>query len=178
MSRHWNPREVRVAESPRGWRRRAARPPRRTFGAAELTLTLFGGLLLGLGYLQAGVAVPDVPSAAAEEVAAHASIDVIDGDTFRLDGVTIRIADIDTPEVDGRCDAERAVAASATRRLEALLGEGAFSLEAGGDGRDEDRYGRKLRIVTRGGRSLGDVLVEEGLARPWTGRRLPWCAQV
>jgi endonuclease YncB( thermonuclease family) len=43
-------------------------------------------------------------------------------------------------------------------------------------GRDEDRYGRKLRIVTRGGRSLGDVLVAEGLARTWTGRREPWCA--
>ena len=42
-------------------------------------------------------------------------------------------------------------------------------------GRDEDRYGRKLRIITRGGRSLGDVLVAEGLARTWTGRREPWC---
>jgi len=29
-------------------------------------------------------------------------------------------------------------------------------------GRDEDRYGRKLRVVVRNGRSLGDQLVSEG----------------
>ena len=34
-------------------------------------------------------------------------------------------------------------------------------------GRDEDRYGRKLRVVVRNGRSLGDQLVSEGLARTW-----------
>ena len=43
------------------------------------------------------------------------------------------------------------------------------------DGRATDRYGRQLRVVTRGGRSLGDVLVAEGLARPWEGSRRPWC---
>ena len=31
------------------------------------------------------------------------------------------------------------------------------------------------RVVTRDGRSLGDRLVAEGLARTWTGRRQPWC---
>ena len=62
-----------------------------------------------------------------------------------------------------------------TRRMEALLSAGPFELHPPPGGCDEDRYGRKLRIVTRGGRSLGDVLVEEGLARTWTGRRLPWC---
>ncbi|WP_394357150.1 hypothetical protein [Sphingopyxis indica] len=41
--------------------------------------------------------------------------------------------------------------------------------------RDSDRYGRKLRIVVRGGTSVGSVLVAEGLARPWEGRRRPWC---
>jgi endonuclease YncB( thermonuclease family) len=27
----------------------------------------------------------------------------------------------------------------------------------------------------RDGRSLGDQLVSEGLARTWSGRREPWC---
>lgn len=40
---------------------------------------------------------------------------------------------------------------------------------------DEDRYGRKLRVLVRRGRSLGDQLVAEGLARNWDGRRHPWC---
>lgn len=64
-------------------------------------------------------------------------------------------------------------AASATRRLQQLLGEGPFDLVAGR--RDTDRYGRKLRIVERDGRSIGAMLVDEGLARPWEGRRRPWC---
>jgi endonuclease YncB( thermonuclease family) len=41
--------------------------------------------------------------------------------------------------------------------------------------RDEDVYGRKLRIVERGGHSLGDTLVAEGLAHSWRGHRESWC---
>jgi len=100
---------------------------------------------------------------------------VIDGDTFDYGGTRIRIADIDTPEVRGRCAYETALAGRATQRMSALLAAGPFELQPLPSGRDEDRYGRKLRIVTRGGRSLGDVLVGEGLARTWTGRREPWC---
>jgi micrococcal nuclease len=102
-------------------------------------------------------------------------VNVIDGDTFETGGMRVRVADIDTPEVHGQCTHETALAARATRRMRALLAAGPFELNALGNGRDEDRYGRKLRIVTRGGRSLGDVLVAEGLARTWTGRREPWC---
>ena len=100
---------------------------------------------------------------------------VIDGDTFVHDGVRIRIADIDTPEIQGRCPSETALAAKAARRLRTLLAAGPFELHPLANGRDRDRYGRKLRIVTRGGRSIGDVLVAEGLARTWSGRREPWC---
>ncbi len=104
-----------------------------------------------------------------------AAVRVIDGDTFDHGGLRIRIADIDTPEVRGQCPHEIRLAARATQRLRALLAAGPFELHRLGNGRDEDRYGRKLRIVTRGGRSLGDVLVAEGLARTWTGRREGWC---
>lgn len=100
---------------------------------------------------------------------------VVDGDTIVLGGTRIRIADIDTPEThQARCASERALGQRATRRMQDLLNAGPFALESAG-GRDTDRYGRQLRIVTRGGQSLGDVLVSEGLARPWGGRREPWC---
>jgi endonuclease YncB( thermonuclease family) len=98
---------------------------------------------------------------------------VIDGDTFDYAGERIRIADIDTPELRGRCPEEGRLARAATERLKVLLGAGPFQLQR--LGRDQDRYGRKLRVVVRGGRSLGDTLVAEGLARTWTGRREPWC---
>jgi endonuclease YncB( thermonuclease family) len=109
------------------------------------------------------------------QIASPAAVRVIDGDTFDYDGMRVRIADIDTPEVNGRCAYETELAARATRRLDALLREGAFELYPAPDGRDEDPYGRKLRIVARGGRSIGDMLVTEGLARTWSGRRGPWC---
>jgi len=100
---------------------------------------------------------------------------VVDGDTFWLEGEKIRIADIDTPEIsEPKCDAEYQLGMKATHRLRDLLNEGAFEVRPIGN-RDEDRFGRKLRVVVRGGRSLGDQLVSEGLARTWTGRREPWC---
>lgn len=99
---------------------------------------------------------------------------VVDGDTFHFDGMKIRIADIDTPELKGRCDWEIDKAEQARDRLAELLSEGPFEVMPIGD-RDEDQYGRKLRVVTRGGSSLGDRLVSEGLARTWSGRREPWC---
>lgn len=99
---------------------------------------------------------------------------VIDGDTFRLDGQSIRVADIDTPETrDYGCAAEKALGDRATARMRQLLNAGPFELQP--YERDEDQYGRKLRIVTRDGRSLGQILVAEGLARTWEGARRPWC---
>jgi len=99
---------------------------------------------------------------------------VVDGDTFWSNGERIRIADIDAPETHpSRCAEEARLGGAATQRLLALLNQGPATLEIAD--RDTDRYGRKLRIVTRGDHSLGDQLVAEGLARPWTGRRQPWC---
>ena len=99
---------------------------------------------------------------------------VVDGDTFWFAGEKYRIADIDTPETHpARCPQEAALGDAATQRLQAWLNQGAFSLESAD--RDTDHYGRKLRIVTRGGASVGEALIGEGLARPWEGRRRPWC---
>lgn len=100
---------------------------------------------------------------------------IVDGDTLWNDGVKIRIADIDTPEISQpRCAAEKALGERATVRLMELVNAGPFQMQAW-QKHDEDRYGRKLRVLVRDGRSLGDVLVSEGLARTWTGRRQPWC---
>ena len=101
---------------------------------------------------------------------------VVDGDTFWMDGVKIRIADIDTPETHPpRCPDEARLGNAATDRLQALLNSGPFDLQQ--TRRDTDRYGRKLRIVARHGRSIGDTLIAEGLARPYAGGpRAGWCA--
>ncbi len=99
---------------------------------------------------------------------------VVDGDTFWVDGEKVRIADIDAPETHpSRCAEEDRLGRAATRRLQALLNAGPIELQA--VDRPYDRYGRRLAIVTRGGRSLGDMLVEEQLARPYGNGRRPWC---
>lgn len=101
---------------------------------------------------------------------------VVDGDTLWLEGAKIRLADINTPEVSQPgCASERALGEAATRRLIALLNAGPFTLERQGN-RDADRYGRLLRVAMRDGQSLGQVLVAEGLAETWQGRRSDWCA--
>ena len=99
---------------------------------------------------------------------------VVDGDTFWFRGDKIRIADIDAPEIVApRCRDERQVGELARDRLLVLLNAGAFSLSSGW--RDTDRYGRKLRTVERAGRSIGEMLVEDGLARRWGEPRRDWC---
>lgn len=100
---------------------------------------------------------------------------VVDGDTFWFASDKYRIADIDTPETHpARCAAEQRLGDAATRRLRALLSDGAFALQP--IDRDTDRYGRRLRIVTRDGVSIGDALIAEGLARPYVGGpRAGWC---
>jgi micrococcal nuclease len=100
---------------------------------------------------------------------------VVDGDTIWLDREKIRVADIDTPEThEPKCQAELELGLRARARLHALVNAGPFDARPIGN-RDADRYGRKLRVLVRDGRSLGDILVSEGLARTWTRRRQPWC---
>lgn len=99
---------------------------------------------------------------------------VVDGDTLYYKGTKIRIADIDTPETHPpRCAEEARLGSDATQRLRQLVNAGPFSLAS--IDRDEDPYGRKLRVVTRGGQSLGGVLVDEGLARWYGNGRRSWC---
>jgi hypothetical protein len=99
---------------------------------------------------------------------------VVDGDTIWLKGQKIRIADIDAPEThDYRCASEKELGDRTTRRLHDLLESGAITLQT--IDRDEDRYGRKLRIVLVNGESVGDTLVSEGLARYYGNGRRPWC---
>ena len=118
---------------------------------------------------------PDLEAARFARCGAAARVTcVVDGDTFWNRGARIRIADINTPEVSRpRCPREAALGARASARLQALLNQGAFTLET--VDRDRGGYGRLLRTVTRQGESVGAMLVREGLAEEWRGRRSGWC---
>jgi micrococcal nuclease len=62
----------------------------------------------------------------------------------------------------------------AGQRLIQILNSGTITVIKRGS-RDVDRYGRSLRVVQINGRSAGNLLVAEGLARPWSDQRRRWC---
>jgi endonuclease YncB( thermonuclease family) len=106
---------------------------------------------------------------------AMATYIVVDGDTIKAPyGVTYRLMGYDTPETRfARCDAERELGLAAKDRLEELLARGEVRvLESG----KLDKYGRTLAELTVNGRDVGDILIDEGLARPYQGgKRASWC---
>ncbi|MGV8939725.1 MAG: thermonuclease family protein [Allorhizobium sp.] len=100
---------------------------------------------------------------------------VVDGDTFWHHKTSIRIPGIEAPQTEqAKCQRERERGYAATLRLRDWLNAGAFDLAAL-KGADDGRAGRRLRVVSRNGRSIGDILVSEGLARPSGGGASPWC---
>ncbi|WP_417425324.1 thermonuclease family protein [Hoeflea sp.] len=148
---------------------------------------LLAGLLLALisyNLLQPSLALPSLGSVR-DAAQFHHSFSVcsgsarincvIDGDTIYLDGEKIRIADINTPEISRpACHRERTLANQAQIRLVQLLNAGPAELRRT-ETRDRDVYGRKLRSIYRNGRSLGDTLIDEGLAHRWRGYKQSWC---
>ena len=169
-----------------GWKQERGLRRRRSsarFGRNELAGTLLAGIVGGLAWTMLPAAT-SAPAPAAPVAAAATSFGfchrgggtncVVDGDTFWMAGEKIRIADIDTPQTHpARCPEEARLGAAATQRLQTLLNSGAVTLHS--IDRDTDRYGRKLRRVEVNGRGVGDMLVAEGLARPYRGRRMGWC---
>jgi micrococcal nuclease len=111
-------------------------------------------------------------------LAALASTTVTDGDSVRIDGRPHRLANIDAPELQhAQCDAERRLAMVAKRRLAELLASGTVEIVVGDPvtGRTFDKYNRILATITVDGHDVGQTLIEEGLARPWEGKRRSWC---
>lgn len=143
--------------------------------------------VLGCRPLDPGAPLPD-EGLRAETGARHPGyrvgpLRVIDGDTFEMEGETIRIANIDAPEMSprSRCLAEANLADVAKRQLDGLLGaswagtgSGVLpSVERSG----RDRYGRTLATVQAvDGKDIGEEMVAKGVAVRWTGRRANWCA--
>ena len=109
---------------------------------------------------------------------------IFDGDTFSaqvmLEGdiaitVRVRLINIDTPEMNGKCAAEITMAQSAKDLLATLIPRGTTV-----DLRNikDDKYlGRiNANVILPDGRDVGNILIDSGLARPYNGgKRKPWC---
>lgn len=101
--------------------------------------------------------------------ASASEVHVIDGDTLRVDGKTIRIFGIDAPEAGQSCRKPGGgtwqCGQAAIREMERAVAEGTVAC----DDRGLDVYGRTLGVCKVAGLDLGRLMVKEGLA--WAFRK-------
>ena len=103
------------------------------------------------------------------------NIFMIDGDTVDIEGERFRLVGYDTPETyKPKCGYERALGAEATQRARQLVREAGLVDLVILPGRD--KYDRGLARLYVHGSEIGEILISEGLARPYGGgRRSSWC---
>lgn len=91
----------------------------------------------------------------------------------------IRLAGIDTPESNGKCEQEKSLGKRATEALSSLLPVGAIVILTD-VGRDKFRNRVTSIIYTTRGDNVAEQLRGLGLAKPYTGRgpKPDWCANV
>ena len=105
---------------------------------------------------------------------------VIDGDTISMrcpDGfMRLRLAAIDTPELQADCwgEAWRAMAAKQHLRWAFLTAARIDLPEAG----EQDRFGRRLGLALVDGHSVGVQLIDAGLAVPYVPGDITWCDRI
>lgn len=93
---------------------------------------------------------------------------VVDGGTFWYGRRKIQIADIQAPKIkQAKCDNERKLGSLAKKRLWEILNAGDVQLA--------NVSGQDARVMVGQGRSIGDMLVSEGLARRQSGSQPGWC---
>ena len=109
---------------------------------------------------------------------------IIDGDTFSgtvmLDGdieisARVRIRNIDTPEIHGKCARESEMAARARDKLSELIPAG--TVVELSNIKDDKYLGRiDANVADARGADIGRAMIRAGLARKYSGgRRAGWC---
>lgn len=110
-------------------------------------------------------------------------LDVLDGDTFRaripiwLDQnivIKIRLRDIDTPEMNGKCAAEKQLARKARDFTAQWLAQKDLQLVDVSYGTYVDRV--LATTQAKSGETLSAALLKANLAKPYRGKRAKWCA--
>ncbi|MGL3605640.1 nuclease [Rhizobium sp. G187] len=101
---------------------------------------------------------------------------VASGDSFWVNKKKVVLADVIAPATENAaCAQERQKGFAAKVRLRALLNAGEFDLQLL-KGQGTEGSSDAMRVATRNGRSLGSILVSEGLARPRMARGHAWCS--
>lgn len=110
---------------------------------------------------------------------------IVDGDTFIADvlladgievlSVSVRLINVDTPEIHGDCDYEIKSAEYAKQRLGELI---PVNSKVEIKNVKNDKYAGRIdaNVFDSAGRDVGIVLINEKIGRPYSGgKRQPWC---
>jgi endonuclease YncB( thermonuclease family) len=116
----------------------------------------------------------NVPCILAAEPISPDQIRVIDGDTIRVFNMqpNVRLVGFNAPETRrAKCDIERELGDKATRRVRDLVRNESLDFEyvdcscpAGTEETPICNYGRSCGILRAGGKDVGEILIDEGLA--------------
>ena len=91
-------------------------------------------------------------------------IRVIDGDSFEVDGVKIRLHAIDAPETDQICQTEQGRGWACGGWITKVVSDRYSGASASCEAIDTDKYGRTVARCTALGEDVGAWLVREGFA--------------
>lgn len=106
-----------------------------------------------------------------------ASARLIDGNAIEMNGEIIRISNIETPGIrSAECEAERRLGMRARKRVRELVKRGSVAILQSDRVHLDSPPGRLHARVEIDGADLGNRLIAEGFARPWTGKRRSWCS--
>ena len=110
-------------------------------------------------------------------------IRVIDGDTLLARAriwlgqqveTRVRVADIDAPEIRGKCPEESGLARRARDMVRTVVGDGEILLRNIRFGKFAGRV--VAQVAAKDGTDLADTLIRAGLGRAYHGgKRRPWC---
>lgn len=122
--------------------------------------------------------------ASAETIEVSRVVSVYDGDTIKVDidswpevvgkGISVRVRGVDTPEIRGKCDSEKALAIQARDYVRNLLtGESVVKLR----NVERGKYFRLVADVYSGDLLISQQLITRGYGRPYDGQssRDTWC---
>jgi micrococcal nuclease len=109
-------------------------------------------------------------------------LSVYDGDTFRVnianwppiigENIPVRVRGLDTPEIRGKCQAEKDLAIEARDYVRAILASGAVTLTH----LDRGKYFRLVATVLIDGANLTELVIKRGLGRAYDGgKKQGWC---